>query len=40
MPDRSYTDADQVLGRQPRQHLRVNIILAEGRRVSRKPEAA
>ena len=40
MPHRSYPDADQVLGRQPRQDLRVNIILAERRLVLRKPEAA
>jgi len=39
VPDRGYPDAGQILGREPRQHLRVDIILAEHGLVLRKPEA-
>jgi hypothetical protein len=38
MADRGHPDADQILGRQPRQQLRVDIILAESQLVLLEPE--
>jgi hypothetical protein len=40
MSDRGYANAGQVVGRQLRQHLGVDIILAQRGRVLFEPEAA
>jgi len=40
MADRGHTDADQVVGRQRRQHLTVDIIVAKCGRVLFEPQPA
>ena len=40
MADRRHADADQVVGRQLGQHLGVDIVVAECRRVLFKPQPA
>src|SRR5271169_5078035 len=40
MADRGYADADQVVGRQLRQHLAIDIVVAECRRVLFEPQSA
>jgi hypothetical protein len=40
MADRGHADADQVVGRQLRQHFAIDIIVAECRRVSFEPQPA
>src|ERR1700730_15160124 len=40
MAARGYADADQVVGRQLRQHLAIDIVVAERRRVLFKPQPA
>ena len=40
MADRGYADADQVVGRQLRQHFAIDIVVAECRRVLLKPQPA
>jgi hypothetical protein len=38
--DRGHADADQVVGRQLRQHFAIDIIVAECRRVLFEPQSA
>src|SRR5438309_9536119 len=38
--DRAYADADQVVGRQLRQHFAIDIVVAECRRVLFEPQPA
>ena len=40
MADRGHADADQVVGRQLRQHIAIDIVVAECRRVLFKPQPA
>ena len=40
MADRVHADADQVVGRQRRQHFAIDIIVAECRRVLFEPQPA
>ena len=40
MADRGHTDADQVVGRQRRQHLTIDIIVAKCGRVLFEPQPA
>ena len=40
MADRGYADADQVVGRQLRQHFAIDIVVAECRRVLFEPQPA
>jgi len=40
MADRGHADADQVVGRQRRQHLAIDIIVAECRRILFEPQPA
>ena len=40
MADRGHADADQVVGRQLRQHFAIDIVVAECRRVLFEPQPA
>ena len=40
MADRRYADADQVVGCQLGQHLVIDIVVAESRRISFEPQPA
>jgi hypothetical protein len=40
MTDRVHAEADQVVGRQHRQHFAIDIVVAECRRVLFKPQPA
>jgi hypothetical protein len=40
MPDRGHPDADQVVGRQLRQHFAIDIVVSERSRVLFEPQPA
>jgi hypothetical protein len=40
MADRGHADADQVIGRQLRQHFAIDIVVVERRRVLFEPQPA